>query len=518
MSQTILCATFGANFGHVQEWVPLGVGGFWVYPDAFGDSEQARQPWSSAGTFRNLTVHVYGTHGDSTFTVLKNGVATTLSCVVPSAGTDAADTLHSFTIAAGDDVCLQLDGTSEANPGFWATYSCEFVSAVAGESSYGIGSSINGAANNQEFVGGALGNGIWAGSPSLSNTYSIASAAGAITRLDAKNYVGAPGTDAWTYGVIKNSVLQDGSGGTVNTTAVITGADTTAHSTFTLPIAPGDHVELHVKYTGAGASFDHGYGTASVLFAATDTAQFMVCGGTNDVIDSTQPSQVWNGSEQLSQTESKTQVPVGPTSFGTSGLYVELSSDPGASDASWTYAIRNSGADTSTTLSIVGTSATSGSILNFTSFSSGQTIDLGIVPANIVNGTQLHWGLALTSNVAPIPPFTTQERIIRRQRRTAHVVDRGLRQFLNSLQVYFQPGIGNPAARDPMVMLRVSRDGGHSWGNEIQLSAGGVGAYTKRMIARRLGVARDVVFEITVSDPAQWYLIDAYLDSDEGLN
>lgn len=48
---------------------------------------------------------------------------------------------------------------------------------------------------------------------------------------------------------------------------------------------------------------------------------------------------------------------------------------------------------------------------------------------------------------------------------------------------------------EPRVMLRVSKDGGHSYGNEITASMGKIGEYQKRVIFRRLGVAYDTVFE-----------------------
>ena len=68
------------------------------------------------------------------------------------------------------------------------------------------------------------------------------------------------------------------------------------------------------------------------------------------------------------------------------------------------------------------------------------------------------------------------------------------------------------------MLLRLSRDGGQTWGEEMRLSAGALGAYTQRVIARRLGHARDTVFEVVVSDPIAWSLVGAWLDLEPGTS
>lgn len=68
---------------------------------------------------------------------------------------------------------------------------------------------------------------------------------------------------------------------------------------------------------------------------------------------------------------------------------------------------------------------------------------------------------------------------------------------------------------DPMVMLRWSQDGGHTWSSEHWRSAGKVGEYKTRVRWRRLGQARRRVYEIAVSDPVPWQFIDAYLETSQ---
>jgi hypothetical protein len=71
-----------------------------------------------------------------------------------------------------------------------------------------------------------------------------------------------------------------------------------------------------------------------------------------------------------------------------------------------------------------------------------------------------------------------------------------------------------PSLRDPQIMLRFSDDGGKTWSNERWISAGQQGTYKTRCRFRRLGRSRDRVYEVVVSDPIPWRIVDAYLDAD----
>jgi len=120
-----------------------------------------------------------------------------------------------------------------------------------------------------------------------------------------------------------------------------------------------------------------------------------------------------------------------------------------------------------------------------------------------------------------IPPETeTDQRYIRRLRRAPHVNHEHARVFFRTFELDLERGQGLARGQgsDPIVMLRLSRDGGQTWGEEMRLHAGALGAYTQRVIARRLGQARDTVFEVTVSDPIAWSLVGAWLDLEGGTS
>ena len=68
--------------------------------------------------------------------------------------------------------------------------------------------------------------------------------------------------------------------------------------------------------------------------------------------------------------------------------------------------------------------------------------------------------------------------------------------------------------REPVISLRWSDDGGHTWSNQYDVSAGAIGKFKTRAIWRRLGRSRDRVYEIQTSDPIPWRVVDAYLNAD----
>ena len=70
-------------------------------------------------------------------------------------------------------------------------------------------------------------------------------------------------------------------------------------------------------------------------------------------------------------------------------------------------------------------------------------------------------------------------------------------------------GDGNP--RPPQAMLRWSDDRGKTWSNQHVLNCGLAGQYKARAVQRRLGRSRYRVYEMSLTDPIPWTLVDAYL-------
>jgi hypothetical protein len=71
---------------------------------------------------------------------------------------------------------------------------------------------------------------------------------------------------------------------------------------------------------------------------------------------------------------------------------------------------------------------------------------------------------------------------------------------------------------DPKAMLSFSNDGGYTFGTELWADIGKIGERRKRVIWRRLGMARDRVFKVSISDPIRRVLIGANLEAGGGTN
>jgi len=124
--------------------------------------------------------------------------------------------------------------------------------------------------------------------------------------------------------------------------------------------------------------------------------------------------------------------------------------------------------------------------------------------------------------------YTDNGQHTRRLRRAPHLVADFQRQYFDELQIQFQPGVGltgittplndEVVGADPQAMLRWSNDGGSTWSSEHWTSIGLIGKYKNRAIWRRLGQARDRVFEVSVSDPINAVIISANLKATAGEN
>jgi len=112
-------------------------------------------------------------------------------------------------------------------------------------------------------------------------------------------------------------------------------------------------------------------------------------------------------------------------------------------------------------------------------------------------------------------PKDIEGRVIRRLRRSPTVQNENRLIVYNWFELLMETGLGqdaNPHGPPPTVMLRISKDGGRTWGDERQASAGKLGAFQTRVYWPRIGQARQRVFEVTVTDVVRnWRVTAAYL-------
>lgn len=105
--------------------------------------------------------------------------------------------------------------------------------------------------------------------------------------------------------------------------------------------------------------------------------------------------------------------------------------------------------------------------------------------------------------------------VLTRKRITPHVSSGGVRLQYNSLQLDIETGVGLDGIQqgtDPQVMMQFSDDGGHSWSHEKWTGFGKIGARLKRAIWRRMGVSRDRVYSVTITDPVPVRIIGAEIE------
>lgn len=114
---------------------------------------------------------------------------------------------------------------------------------------------------------------------------------------------------------------------------------------------------------------------------------------------------------------------------------------------------------------------------------------------------------AYTDNGAPLVAW----------RRTPHVWDKNDRErvFFSQLQIEFTPGVGLQTGQgsNPQAVLRWSDDGGQTYGNEHWKSIGLIGQTKNRAIWRRMGEARDRVFDLKFSEPVPRDIVGASLET-----
>lgn len=84
----------------------------------------------------------------------------------------------------------------------------------------------------------------------------------------------------------------------------------------------------------------------------------------------------------------------------------------------------------------------------------------------------------------------------------------------NSLKIDFDSGVGTVSGQgeNPQAMMDYADDGGRTFGTERFRSIGKIGEFTKRSVWRRLGLPRQRVYRIKVTDPVEANITAAYIN------
>lgn len=84
--------------------------------------------------------------------------------------------------------------------------------------------------------------------------------------------------------------------------------------------------------------------------------------------------------------------------------------------------------------------------------------------------------------------------------------------FLSKMWIEMEAGVGLKDGQGsvPQMMMTYSKDGGHTWSNEVWSDFGRIGQYKARATWRRMGRARDWVVKFRISDPVKTVFIGAW--------
>lgn len=107
--------------------------------------------------------------------------------------------------------------------------------------------------------------------------------------------------------------------------------------------------------------------------------------------------------------------------------------------------------------------------------------------------------------------YTDDGEPIRRKFISRHLAS-GDHTTIASMWLEMESGMGDQIGQgvDPQIMMRISKDGGKTWGAEHWRPFGKVGEYLKRAVWNRLGRARDWTFEFTITDPVKTVITQAW--------
>lgn len=105
-----------------------------------------------------------------------------------------------------------------------------------------------------------------------------------------------------------------------------------------------------------------------------------------------------------------------------------------------------------------------------------------------------------------------------RERTAALLTTEHQRQPIDQLELLMDVGLGTAsgAGADPTATLRISVDGGRTYGNERRAGFGRIGEYQRRVYWTRLGAPASAVAKVRVTDPVPSRIVNAWINNAEG--
>jgi len=102
--------------------------------------------------------------------------------------------------------------------------------------------------------------------------------------------------------------------------------------------------------------------------------------------------------------------------------------------------------------------------------------------------------------------------------RGRHIAKQKKKIRFTRLELGFEPATTTDQTAEPVAALKISKDGGHSFGAILFQKMGKVGEYLTRCIWRNIGAGRDIVPEITISEPIKKVITECTLITEDGTS
>jgi hypothetical protein len=122
-------------------------------------------------------------------------------------------------------------------------------------------------------------------------------------------------------------------------------------------------------------------------------------------------------------------------------------------------------------------------------------------------GAQIYVGSNIDGRVWILDPTNaTDDGVTKRVICSGAIWTEGGKQRLNSIGLQCVRGVGTPSAPAPHVQMRLSKDGGRTWGVWLNAQLGAVGQYAYKAVWRGLGLISQpgVAIEFSVEDPVNF--------------
>jgi len=116
--------------------------------------------------------------------------------------------------------------------------------------------------------------------------------------------------------------------------------------------------------------------------------------------------------------------------------------------------------------------------------------------------------------------YTENGTTITRKIRGNHLFNAHQKIRLPHLEITGETGVGLATGQgsDPQLLLKLSKDGGHTFGAEQWRSWGKIGEYNRRARFGPNGSGRDIVAELTYAEPTKFVLTGAVWNPIGGLS